>query len=226
MMKLVQVMEQLASEGSEQTRKTYGRHGVKAEMFGVSFAFLRKFAKQIGANQPLADELWATGNHDARVLATLIADASKLDLNLLESWMAQIEDPPLTDMFVEMLARTPLLASAIEKWRGAERELTAKLWWNLIARSALEANGPAEDAFEKLIEAIEADIHQRPDRVRHAMNMALCAIGARSQALNARALQAAVRIGKVQVDHGQTYCKTPDAAEYIAKTVGRRGFVV
>jgi hypothetical protein len=54
------------------------------------------------------------------------------------------------------------------------------------------------------------------------MNMALIAIGVRSAGLRKLALAAAKRIGKVEVDHGDTSCKTPDAAAYIAKTVDHR----
>jgi len=35
-------------------------------------------------------------------------------------------------------------------------------------------------------------------------------------------LAAAKRIGKVEVDHGETSCKTPDASTYIRKAVARR----
>jgi hypothetical protein len=54
------------------------------------------------------------------------------------------------------------------------------------------------------------------------MNNALIAIGTRNDALEARAVAIAVKIGKVRVDHGETGCKTPDAAEYIAKALAYR----
>ena len=54
------------------------------------------------------------------------------------------------------------------------------------------------------------------------MNSALIAIGIRNSALESKALSAAKKIGKVDVDHGETSCKTPDAAKYIRKTVERK----
>lgn len=57
---------------------------------------------------------------------------------------------------------------------------------------------------------------------RHAVNDALMAIGIRNRALQRKALAAAKRIGKVEVDHGETGCKTPDAASYILKTVAHK----
>jgi len=76
--------------------------------------------------------------------------------------------------------------------------------------------------FENLLQVIERDLHEAPNRTRHAMNNALIAIGGRNPALQANAVAAAGRIGKVKVDHGLTNCKTPDAVSYIQKVVEHR----
>ncbi len=60
--------------GSEQNRKIYGRHGVQREMFGLSFDNLKKLAKIHKKAHALALKLWESENHDARVLAYMIAD--------------------------------------------------------------------------------------------------------------------------------------------------------
>jgi hypothetical protein len=65
---------------------------------------------------------------------------------------------------------------------------------------------------------VEKKIHSATNAEREAMNMALIQIGCRNAALRKAALAAAKRIGKVEVDHGDTACKTPDAAAYIEKT--------
>jgi hypothetical protein len=72
--------------------------------------------------------------------------------------------------------------------------------------------------FEGRLAEIERTIHSAPNAQREAMNLALIAIGCRSPALRQAATAAARRIGKVEVDHGDTACKTPDAASYIEKT--------
>jgi hypothetical protein len=63
---------------------------------------------------------------------------------------------------------------------------------------------------------------RRKNRVRDAMNSAVIAIGIRNPKLEKKALAAAKRIGQVEVDHGETSCKTPDATAYIHKTLERR----
>ena len=78
-----------------------------------------------------------------------------------------------------------------------------------------------DDELEDYIEVIERSIHNAKNRVRYSMNNAVIAIGLRPK-LQRKVIAAAKRIGKVEVDHGQTSCKTPDAASYIAKTVEYR----
>ena len=74
-----------------------------------------------------------------------------------------------------------------------------------------------------MLGTIEAKIHKAKNRTRYSMNSALIGIGAYNAKLRKRALQVAKNIGTVEVDHGETGCKTPDAAAYIAKTVAHHG---
>jgi len=80
-------------------------------------------------------------------------------------------------------------------------------------------DGTTPDAFfAKYLALIERTIHTAPNAEREGMNMALILIGCRNAALRKAATAAAKRIGKVEIDHGDTACKTPDAAQYIDKT--------
>ena len=76
--------------------------------------------------------------------------------------------------------------------------------------------------FEDHLKKIEADIHGSANRIRHAMNQALIAVGVRNNVLRRRAVSAARQIGEIEVDHGDTSCKTPDAVAYIKKVIERR----
>ncbi len=70
-----EVLSELEAMGTTQNRKIYARHGVQGEMFGVSYGNLKQLKKRIRKDQALAQALWASGNHDARILATMLADA-------------------------------------------------------------------------------------------------------------------------------------------------------
>ena len=88
-------MAELERRGSEQTRKTYRRHGVLGDQYGVSYADLKALKKAIKTDQALAESLWATGNHDARILATMIADPKTIARKVLESWSRDVDNDVL-----------------------------------------------------------------------------------------------------------------------------------
>ena len=73
-----------------------------------------------------------------------------------------------------------------------------------------------------MLATIEKQIHRSPNWARYAMNGALISIGVFKPALRKKAIEAAQRIGKVEIDHGETNCKTPDAVPYIEKASKRK----
>jgi len=220
-MTLAQALAALEQAGTAQNRKIYGRHGVGPAQFGVSFAELKKLAKSIRQDHALAVDLWASGNHDARVLATMVADAGSISTRELDAWTKDLDNYVIADAFSGLAARSPHAAARSAAWRGRKGEWIAAAGWNVVSGLALQEDAD-EAALADLIAPIAATIHDQPNRVRHAMNQALISIGARGGALEKAALAAAARIGKVAVDHGETGCKTPDAADYIRRTVAHR----
>ena len=102
-----QVMQELQAFGTEQNRKVYQRHGAGDNLYGVSFANLEVLRKRIKVDHALALHLCASGNHDARVLATKIADPTQMDLETINTWAADLGNSIITDSFVSLLAKTP-----------------------------------------------------------------------------------------------------------------------
>jgi 3-methyladenine DNA glycosylase AlkD len=217
-MTLAEVMKELEACGSPQYRKTWARHGGEGEMFGVSYANLYRIQKAIKLNQALAEQLWATHNHDAQVLATLIADPQVSSDKQLEAWAKDLSNYGLALMFSQFVAKTPLARKKADKWNKSKEEFIGQAGWEVIAHLALSEQALQDDYFESYLKIIESDIHKRKNRVRYAMNGALIAIGLRNEKLRKQALSVAAKIGKVEVDHGDTNCKTPDATEYIKKS--------
>lgn len=216
-----QVLARLESLGTEQNRTVYARHGVRKRMYGVSYADLRTLAKQIGRDHPLALELWSSGNHDACVLATMIADPNRIGRDQAERWAAGLDSYVVSDAFTNVIAASPAARALAERWVDREEEWVASCAWGILARLALEDRTLPDKWFEPWIARIESDIGEAKNRVRYSMNGALIAIGGRSPSLRDEAIAAASRIGKVEVDHGETGCKTPDAAGYIRRMAKR-----
>ncbi len=211
----------LEAAGTAQNRKVYARHGVCGPMFGVSYAALNQLKKAIKVDHGLALELWASGVHDARVLATKVADPKRLDEDALNGWVDALDSYPLTDALAELVAQSPRAQALVKRWVGSDEAWRARAGWGVLGR--LAAKGEADDAlFAPYLDTIQAEIHARPNRVRESMNWALIAIGGRSEALKRKALAVAEAGGPVEVDHGQTSCKTPEASAYIEKVWARK----
>jgi 3-methyladenine DNA glycosylase AlkD len=214
-------MAELEAAGSEQTRKTYRRHGMPDPMFGVSFAKLGELKKRLKVNQALADALWATGNADARLLATMVADPAQQSQASLDAWAADLVGHTLAGSVAELAAKTAFARELAEAWIDRDEEMTTRAGWSVMALLAMHDKGLPAGYWERLLARIEREIHGAENREKEGMHNALLAIGIRDDRLAELAIAAARRIGKVTIDHGDTACKTPDAEPYIVKARAR-----
>ncbi len=216
------ILKKLEALGTAQNRKLFARHGVTGEVSGVSYAHLGKLAKELGCDHELALALWKSGNHDARVLATMIADPERMKAADFTAWTAGLDNYVLTDAVARLAARSPDARKLLARWIDSKGEWTGVAGWGILGW-LLSSGVEFPDAdLAALLRRIETRIHASPNRVRHAMNGALIGIGVASASLRAEALAAAKRIGPVEVDHSGTDCKTPDATAYIRKVVEHR----
>jgi 3-methyladenine DNA glycosylase AlkD len=220
-MSLTEVMRALEKAGSEQTRKTYRRHGAKGPMFGVSFGTLGALQKRIRVDHELALQLWDTGNVDARNLAMKIADPALIKPSDLDRW-ARENGMRGCDLYIGSIAsESPHGTAKAREWLASSDVRLRAVGWTLVGILANRDEATPDDAFAKRLEQIEKSIHSAPNEEKGAMNGALIAIGGRSTPLRKAACAAAKRIGKVEVDHGDTACRTPDAIPYIEKMWAR-----
>lgn len=117
---VAEIMAELESMGSEQTRKTFSRHGAPlANMYGVKVGDLKKVVKKIKGNQALALELYATGNADAMYLAGSVADGLQMTKPQLERWAKQATWYMLSEYTVA--CKVPLATETIAKVESMSR---------------------------------------------------------------------------------------------------------
>ena len=217
-----ETMQTLEEMGTAQNRKVYARHGIGEPMFGVSFGNLKELKKKVKKDHELALQLWNSGNHDARNFATMIADPKQVDEALLEAWVQDLDNYVITDSFVGLAFRTEFAQAKAVEWIPSDQEYVSRAGWHLLSHISQNDTDLPDDFFEPYLKTIENEIHQRANRTREGMSNTLIAIGIRNPALMEQALSVAEIIGTVDVDHGQTSCKTPFAPDYIERTVARK----
>lgn len=224
-----EVLEELEKLGSEQTRKTFARHGADiSRMFGVKVGDLKTIVKKIKGNQELALQLYDSGNLDAQYLAGLVADGSKMNKKQLEAWAKDASWQMIAEYAVPWVTSENKDGWALGlKWIKSKNESIASTGWATL--SSIISTYPDDKLDLKQIEAlmqeIPAAIHKAPNRVRYTMNNFVICVGSYIKSLTAKAKAAAKKIGNVEVDMGDTSCKVPNALEYIAKieSCGRIG---
>ena len=219
-MTLAETMSALEKAGSAQTRKTYARHGATEPMFGVSFATLKTLMKRIGVDHELALALWDTGNLDARNLAVKIADPARMSRSDLDRWAGAPNIMMCGSYVAHLAAEGPHARNRCEAWLSAREQAKRCTGWLLLAALAMGDEKMPDAWFATRLADIEKSIQASPSPQRQAMLAALIAIGCRGAALRKFATTAAKRIGKIEIDHGDTACKTPDVAATLEKTWG------
>ncbi|MYB03544.1 MAG: DNA alkylation repair protein [Acidimicrobiaceae bacterium] len=219
---LSEVMAQLEAAGTAQNRKVYARHGAAEPMFGVSYADLGKITKPIKTDHGLARQLWDSGNHDARVLALRVADPAAMDEPLAGRWLGDVDNYILAEGLGGLCAQSRHARRLSDAWRDSPAEWTASTGWFIVTCTAEDPDVWSVQELRGLLHQIEAEIGDRPNRVRHEMNGALIVLALRDGNLRRSVLAAAGRIGPVKVDHGQTGCKTPEVAPYVERTLAHR----
>jgi len=219
-MTLEEAMDSLKNAGTAQNRKVYAKHGAHDPMFGVSWAHLRIMVKRIKKDHELALQLWDTGNYDARILATMIANPDRLTLKQVDKWAKDLDCYPLASAFAKLVMQTPWAAERMHDWKSSHYEFVSQAGWDL---QAYHAGHPAtkEGELKKILKEIEEKIHSAANRAKHSMIMTLIQIGARGQKIKGLALATHKRLGKVEIDHGETGCKTPEPKAYIEKMMAR-----
>lgn len=227
-MKLSEVMAELKALGNEQQLKTYRTHGAAGEVYGVKIGDLKVLAKKLKGDQALALELYETGNLDAMYLAGLVADGAKMTRKQLDAWVRAARWEWLSEYTVAWVAaESPFGRDVALSWIDSAKEPIAACGWNTYAGWVAHKPDAELDTEEivRLLERAASQVHSAPNRVRYCMNGFVIAVGSSVKPLLAKAKAVAKRIGKVEVDMGDTACKVPPALETIAKieSMGRVG---
>lgn len=175
------------------TMKRVGIAG--AEMWGISVPDLRRIGKRLGTNQELARDLWETGVHEARILATLVADPTAMPGRELDGWLRGLDSWDLTDAFTgNLVARSGHAWAKAAEWAGRKKPFEKQAAFSLMAALAAQDKAAEDEAFKQLLPVIwEHAVDERP-YVAKAVSWALRQIGKRNRLLNRAAIACAQEI--------------------------------
>jgi 3-methyladenine DNA glycosylase AlkD len=196
------------------------RHGIKGEFFGVRIGDMKPIVKKIKKNYTLAKELYDTGNSDAMYFAGLIADETKMTTADLEGWAKKATWRMISEYTVPWVAAESAHGWDLAiKWIDSrEEQLVISGWATLASYVAITSDDDLDlRTLDKLIKRVVKEIHTAPNRVRYVMNTFLISVGGSVVALTDTAVEAARKIGPVEVYMGDTSCKVPAAQDYILK---------
>ena len=214
--------------GSEQTKKTFLRHGAREPFFGVKVGDMKTIVKRVKKDHALSMALYDTGNSDAMYLAGLIADERKISKSDLRHWVEKAYWYMISEYTVAWVAsESPYGWELALEWIESDREQTATAGWATLASwCTIRPDSSLDmDYLRKLLDRVANSIHQAPNRVRYTMNGFVMACGICVAPLSDYAVATAEKIGQIYVDMGDTSCKVPLAAAYIqnAKEKGKIG---
>ena len=190
------VLADLRAMGSEKNRAGMGRFGINTDRaFGVSMTTLRPLARAFKGNHRLAADLWASGHHEARILAALIDDPKKVTRRQMDAWAAAFNSWDVCDQVcAKLFVKTPYVVEKVVKWANDDREFVRRAAFATMAGYAVHAKQVPDVQFLPFLLLIERHADDQRNFVRKAVNWALRQIGKRSSTLHRPALTLAKRL--------------------------------
>jgi 3-methyladenine DNA glycosylase AlkD len=190
------LLGELAAKGSETDRAGMARYGIRVDdAFGVSVWELRRMAKPLRRDHDLALALWATGNHEARLLATMVDDPALVDEAQMDAWVLDLDSWDVCDQLTSNLFdKTPFAYDKAQEWAARGEEFVRRAAFALMAALAWHDQQAPDERILAFLPLIEAHAGDPRNFVKKAVNWALRNIGKRNGALNAAAVACAERI--------------------------------
>ncbi|STX07482.1 DNA alkylation repair protein [Kocuria rosea] len=212
------VLAELAALEDPRVRAVNERHG---DDHGVNLTKLRAVAKRLGTQQDLALELWETGDTAARLLALLICRPKAFERDELDAMVREARTPKVHDWFVNyVVKKSPHAEDLRLAWLADPVPVVASVGWALTADRV--AKKPEGLDLAGLLDVIEAQMQDAPDRLQWAMNTCLAQIGIVHPAHRARALEIGERLEVLKDYPTPPNCTSPYAPVWIAEVVRRR----
>lgn len=212
------VIAELDALEDPRAREVNERHG---DDHGVNLSKLRGIAKRLKTQQELARQLWQTENTAARLLAILICRPKAFDRDELDAMLRAARTPKVHDWLVNyVVKKSPHSEELRLAWSADPDPVVASAGWALTTE--LVAKKPEGLDLAGLLDVIEAEMKEAPDRLQWAMNHCLAQIGIEHAELRARAIRIGERLEVLKDYPTPPNCTSPFAPIWITEIVRRR----
>lgn len=218
------VMQELEALGKERTKKMYLSNGAHEPLFGVATGAMKPIAKKIKINQPLAEELYATGNYDAMYFAGIIADPKAMTAADFDRWMDRAYFYMLSDYVVAVtLSESPIAQDVADQWIASGDELRMSGGWSCYCwllgnRKDHEFD---KDKISNMLDIVKNTIHHAPERTKSAMNNFVYTVGISYVPLHEKAVETAKEMGIVEMKRPNKKSSFLNAYEMIQKEIDK-----
>lgn len=194
--KVQDIIAQLKSRANPANVAGMARFGINAHhTLGVSMVELRGMAKKIGRDHVLARQLWASGIHEARILAALIGEPEQVTGREMEEWVKDFDSWDVCDQVCSNLFdKTKSSYRKAAAWSRRQEEFVKRAGFVLVAAMAVHDKTAPDERFLPCLAWIEREAEDDRNFVRKAVNWALRQIGKRNRKLNQAALVVARRL--------------------------------
>jgi 3-methyladenine DNA glycosylase AlkD len=195
-MSLDEILSRLRSLANPEAVAGMARFGINPKnTYGISIPALRKIARELGTNHDLAQQLWASGVHEAKILAAMVDDHEKVTEGQLESWVEAFDSWDVCDQCCSNLFDETRFAyqKAVE-WSSRKEEFVKRAGYALMAALAVHDKSAPDTKFLRFLPLIRRGSSDERNFVKKAVNWALRQIGKRNRRLNRAAIATAKEI--------------------------------
>ena len=194
-----QIISKLKSHSNPKNIEGMARFGISSKnTLGVSTPVLRKMAKEIGKNHKLAQELWDSRIHEARILACFIDDPAKVTKKQINSWARDFDSWDTCDQCCgNLFDKTDFAWEKAFELSHRKEEFVRRTGFVLMATLSVHDKKAKNSDFEKFFPLLKQYATDERNFVKKAVNWSLRQIGKRNLILNKKAIKLAIEIQKI-----------------------------
>lgn len=187
-----EIIKELKSQRSQKNIDGMARFGINPKnTLGVSIYVLRPLAKRIGKDHKLAQQLWDSEIHEARILASYIDEPEKVTEKQMEKWVADFDSWDTCDQVVDLFERTPFAYKKVYEWSERPEEFVKRASFAMMAGLVVHDKKSPDSEFEKFFPIIMREATDDRNFVKKAVNWALRNIGKWKPNLKEKAIKTA-----------------------------------